>query len=111
MDLLLGLKWLIQYKQIICPHFFLGSYDHPQYGRSNSSFVGQMVPTEYNHDFGDNVVLRLCCFNNSLLTQEGLKLMKMEILLMKLILYYGNSPIKISIYRNNFFFRTFDPFC
>ena len=39
------------------PSFLLGSYDHPQYGRSNSSFVGQMVPTEYNHDFGDNVVL------------------------------------------------------
>ena len=39
------------------PSFLLGSYNHPQYGRSNSSFVGQMVPSEYNHDFGDNVVL------------------------------------------------------
>ena len=26
------------------PSFLLGSYKHPQYGRSNSSFVGQMVP-------------------------------------------------------------------
>ena len=39
------------------PSFLLGSYNHPQFGRSNSSFVGQMVPSEYNHDFGDNVVL------------------------------------------------------
>ena len=30
------------------PSFLLGSYKHPQYGRSNSSFVGQMVPAEYN---------------------------------------------------------------
>ena len=39
------------------PSFLLGSYTHPQYGRSNSSFVGQMVPEDYDHDFGDNVVL------------------------------------------------------
>ena len=30
------------------PSFLLGSYNHPQFGRSNSSFVGQMVPSEYN---------------------------------------------------------------
>ena len=23
---------------------------------------------------------------------------------------YGNSPVKISVFRNNFFLRTFDPF-
>ena len=39
------------------PSFLLGSYNHPQFGKSNSSFVGQMVPSEYNHEFGDNVVL------------------------------------------------------
>ena len=39
------------------PSFLLGSYKHPQYGNSNASFVGQMIPNDYNHDFGDNVVL------------------------------------------------------
>ena len=39
------------------PSFLVGSYKHPQYGISSSSFVGQMVPSDYNHDFGDNVIL------------------------------------------------------
>ena len=38
------------------PSFLLGSYNHPQFGKSNASFVGQMIPSDYNHDFGENVV-------------------------------------------------------
>ena len=91
------------------PSFLLGSYDHPQYGKSNSSFVGQMVPDEYNHDFGDNVVL-----DSVVLTMpyysRGIETSEEGDITYEIDSVYGNSPIKISVYKNNFFLRTFDPF-
>ena len=91
------------------PSFLLGSYNHPQYGRSNSSFVGQMVPSEYNHDFGDNVVL-----DSVVLTipyfSRGVDTSEEGDITYEIDSVYGDDPIKISVYRNNFFFRTFDPF-
>ena len=91
------------------PSFLLGSYNHPQFGRSNSSFVGQMVPSEYNHDFGDNVVL-----DSVVLTipyySRGIETSEEGDITYEIDSVYGDSPIKISVYRNNFFFRTFDPF-
>ena len=91
------------------PSFLLGTYNHPQYGRSNSSFVGQMVPSEYNHDFGDNVVL-----DSVVLTipyfSRGIDTSEEGDITYEIDSVYGDDPIKISVYRNNFFFRTFDPF-
>ena len=91
------------------PSFLLGSYKHPQYGISNSSFVGQMVPTEYNHDFGDNVVL-----DSVVLTipyySRGVETSEEGDITYEIDSVYGNSPIKISVFKNNFFFRSFDPF-
>ena len=91
------------------PSFLLGSYNHPQFGRSNSSFVGQMVPSEYNHDFGDNVVL-----DSVVLTipyySRGIDTSEEGDITYEIDSVYGDSPIKISVYKNNFFFRTFDPF-
>ena len=91
------------------PSFLLGSYNHPQYGKSNSSFVGQMVPSEYNHDFGDNVVL-----DSVVLTipyfSRGIDTSEEGDITYEIDSVYGDDPIKISVYRNNFFFRTFDPF-
>ena len=91
------------------PSFLLGSYNHPQYGRSNSSFVGQMIPSEYNHDFGDNVVL-----DSVVLTipyfSRGIDTSEEGDITYEIDSVYGDDPIKISVYRNNFFFRTFDPF-
>ena len=91
------------------PSFLLGSYNHPQFGRSNSNFVGQMVPSEYNHDFGDNVVL-----DSVILTipyySRGIDTSEEGDITYEIDSVYGNQPIKISVYRNKFFFRTFDPF-
>ena len=89
--------------------FLLGSYNHPQYGNSISSFIGQMVPEEYNHDFGDNVVL-----DSVVLTvpyySRGIETSEEGDITYEIDSVYGNSPIKISVYRNNFFLRTFDPY-
>ncbi len=91
------------------PSFLLGSYNHPHYGISNSSFVGQMVPADFNHDFGNNVVL-----DSVILTipyySRGIDTSEDGDITYEIDSVYGDSPIKISVYRNNFFFRTFDPF-
>ena len=91
------------------PSFLLGSYNHPQFGRSNSSFVGQMVPSEYNHDFGDNVVLDSVVLKIPYYSR-GIDTSEEGDITYEIDSVYGDSPIKISVYRNNFFFRTFDPF-
>ena len=91
------------------PSFLLGSYNHPQFGRSNSNFVGQMVPSEYNHEFGENVVL-----DSVVLTipyfSRGVDTSEDGDITYELDSVYGDSPIKISVYKNNFFFRSFDPY-
>ena len=91
------------------PSFLLGSYNHPQFGKSNASFVGQMVPSDYNHDFGENVVLdsvvlTIPYFSRGIATSED------GDITYEIDSVYGNGPVKISVFRNNFFFRTFDPF-
>ena len=91
------------------PSFLLGSYNHPQFGNSISSFVGQIVPNEYNHDFGDNVVL-----DSVVLTMpyysRGVETSEEGDITYEIDSVYGASPIKISVFRNNFFLRTFDPY-
>ena len=91
------------------PSFLLGSYNHPQFGNSISSLVGQIVPNEYNHDFGDNVVL-----DSVVLTMpyysRGVETSEEGDITYEIDSVYGDSPIKISVFRNNFFLRTFDPY-
>lgn len=91
------------------PSFLIGKYNHPQFGNSYANFVGQMVPADYNHDFGENVeldsvILSIPYYSRAIDTDENLDVTY------EIDSVYGNNPIKISIYKNNFFLRTFDPF-
>ena len=91
------------------PSFLIGKYNHPQFGNSYANFVGQMVPADYNHDFGDNVeldsvILSVPYYSRAIGTDENLDVTY------EIDSVYGNNPIKISIYKNNFFLRTFNPF-
>tara|TARA_X000001036_G_scaffold328035_1_gene306594 strand:+ start:99 stop:1742 length:1644 start_codon:yes stop_codon:yes gene_type:complete len=91
------------------PSFLIGSYNHPHYGISSSSFVGQMVPDEYNHDFGDNVVLDSVVLTMPFYSR-GVDTSEDGDITYEIDSVYGNSPVKISVFKNNFFLRTFDPF-
>ena len=91
------------------PSFLIGTYKHPQYGISSGSFVGQMVPNEYNHDFGDNVVLDSVVLTMPFYSR-GVDTSEEGDITYEIDSVYGNSPVKISVFRNNFFLRTFDPF-
>ena len=57
------------------PSYLLGSYNHPQFGAINSSFVGQLVPADYNHNFGENavidsVIMRIPIYSRGVETSE-----------------------------------------
>ena len=91
------------------PSFLLGYDNHAIYGESTSSFLGQMVPDQYSPDFGDNVVL-----DSVVLTipyfSRGVETSDEDDITYELDSVYGGSPIKLSLYRNNFFLRSFDPY-
>ena len=40
-----------------CPLTYLGVTTTLSFGAINSSFVGQLVPADYNHNFGENAVI------------------------------------------------------
>ena len=91
------------------PSFLLGYNNHTIYGESTSSFIGQMVPDQYSPDFGENTVL-----DSVILTipyfSRGVETSEEEDITYEIDSVYGDAPIKISIYRNNFFLRSFDPY-
>ena len=77
------------------PSFLIGKYNHPQFGNSYANFVGQMVPADYNHDFGDNVeldsvILSIPYYSRAIDTDENLDVTY------EIDSVYGNNPIKIS---------------
>ncbi len=91
------------------PSFLLGYNNHTIYGESTASFVGQMVPDQYSPNFGENPVL-----DSVILTipyfSRGVETSDEDDITYELDSVYGGSPIKLSIYRNNFFLRSFDPY-
>ena len=91
------------------PSFLLGYDNHAIYGESTSSFLGQMVPDQYSPDFGDNVVLDSVVFTIPYFSR-GVETSDEDDITYELDSVYGGSPIKLSIYRNNFFLRSFDPY-
>ena len=84
----------------------MGYYYDPVFGGSNVNFVGQMRPTNYTPSFGDNtvldsVILTIPFSSNSTTTDE--------ITTYELDSVYGSSPIKLSVFKNDFLLRNFDP--
>lgn len=90
------------------PIHFLGVYNDPLYGSTNASVVTQITPSIYNPSFGesvvlDSVVLTIPYFSTSKeVKEDGETIYELDSV-------FGTSPIKLSIYENNYFLRDFDP--
>lgn len=89
----------------------LGVFNDPAYGQTMASIVTQITPTLSNPDFGtnpviDSVVLTIPYYSKvtGTNTETGETLYALDSL-------YGNqeSEFKLSIYRNNYFLRSFNP--
>ena len=86
----------------------LGYYYDDIFGASTVNFVGQLTPTSLTPVFGDNTVLDSVVLTipyNSTATTGDTTTYKLD------SLYGGteNDPVKLSVFRNNYFLRAFDP--
>ena len=92
----------------LLPAYLLGYSNHPLYGSTLASIVSQMTPTTVDPSFGDDVVLdsvvlTLPYFSRIVETlSEGTSVYELDSV-------YGSDPINLSIYRNNYFLKDFDP--
>ena len=84
----------------------LGYYYDPLFGDSKVHFVGQLTPQTLAPDFGDNTeldsVILTIPYSSTASTSEDTTTYELDSL-------YGSSPIKLSVFKNNYFLRDFDP--
>ena len=87
----------------------LGVYNDPVFGQTKASIITQITPAQFNPSFGDNpvidsVVLTIPYYNKITSTDEtGNSVYSISDSL------FGDAPIKLSIYQNNYFLRDFNP--
>jgi hypothetical protein len=83
----------------------LGYYYDDVFGATTVNFVGQLTPTSLAPDFGENTVLDSVVLTipyNSTATSGETTSYELDSL-------YGTDPIKLSVFRNNYYLRAFDP--
>lgn len=88
--------------------YLLGYNNDAIYGSSTANVVTQLAAGSYDSSFGynpvlDSVVLTIPYHSTPLETDENGNITY------KLDSIFGNDPIKLSIYQNNFFLRDFNP--
>ena len=90
----------------------LGVFNDPEYGKTTASIVTQLTPLTFGEDFGvnpviDSVVINIPYFS----TVTGVETNNNDASTYSLDSIYGNedATIKLTIYRNNYFLRDFDP--
>lgn len=81
-----------------------GVFNDPVYGQTKASIVAQVIPSSFNPSFGDNpkiesVILNIPYYSKAI--TDSTYTIKDSL--------YGDAPIKLSIYQNNYFLRDFDP--
>ncbi|WP_067144946.1 DUF4270 domain-containing protein [Pseudotamlana agarivorans] len=88
----------------------LGVFNDPAYGLTTASIVSQLVPVTLSPDFGENpvldsVVLKIPYYSTiDSYDDDNNPEYKLDSLYGK-----SDSSIKLTIYRNNYFLRDFDP--
>ena len=82
----------------------LGYYYDPVFGDSKVDFVGQLTPKTFAPDFGDDTIL-----DSVVLTVPYKSTIDTETMTYTLDYLYGSDPIKLSVFKNNYYLRTFDP--
>ncbi|MCF7566937.1 DUF4270 domain-containing protein [Sabulilitoribacter arenilitoris] len=87
-----------------------GVFNDPAFGQTTASIITQITPNTFSPNFGDNpeidsVVLSIPYYSKQVGTEEGTTNIKYSIE----DSLYGNSPVKLTIYRNNYFLRDFNP--
>ncbi len=86
----------------------LGIYNDPNFGKTTASFVTELESSTIDPSFGENtvldsVVLTIPYFSTATeISDEGVPTFRIDSL-------FGDSPIKVSLFENNYFLRDFNP--
>ena len=92
----------------------LGVYNDPIYGLTTASIVAQITPTTFSPDFGDNPVIDSVILNIPYLSRVVGSDNGNPTYTILDSLYGENTngvidPVKLTIFKNNYFLRDFDP--
>jgi len=88
--------------------YALGSYNDPNYGRTTASIVSEVNATNFDPSFGDNtvldsVILTIPYFSSiTEISEDGETTYQLDSL-------FGDTPIKLSLFENNYFLRNINP--
>ena len=83
----------------------LGYYYDPLFGGSKVDLVGQLAPRTFAPDFGDATALDSVVLTIPYASTAEIA----ETTSYALDSLYGTAPIKLSVYKNNYYLRAFDP--
>jgi len=84
----------------------LGFYKDDVFGTSKASFVGQILPSDFTPTFGDNPQITSVILT---IPYSSIATVGEEETTYELDLLYGTESIQLSIYKNDFLLRSFDP--
>ena len=84
------------------PSNLLGYYYDPNFGGTTAHFLSQLTPQNFSPIFGNNPVLDSVFLTIPYASKTDGETYTLDSL-------YGNGPIKLSVFKNNFFLRNFDP--
>mgnify|MGYP001120005849 CR=1 FL=1 len=84
----------------------LGYYYDPLFGDSKVHFVSQLTPKTLTPNFGDDTVLDSVVLTIPYASTANIS---EETTTYELDSLYGGDPIKLSVFKNNYYLRAFDP--
>ena len=95
-------KRITPFQSNILPSNLLGYYYDTNFGGTTAHFLSQLTPQNFSPSFGNNPVLDSVFLTIPYFSKTDGETYKLDSL-------YGNGPIKLSVFKNNFFLRNFDP--
>jgi hypothetical protein len=84
------------------PSNLLGYYYDPNFGGTTAHFLSQLTPQNFSPSFGNSPVLDSVFLTIPYSSKTDGETYTLDSL-------YGNNPVKLSVFKNNFFLRNFDP--
>lgn len=88
----------------------LGVFNDPAYGQTAASVITQVIPASTSPNFGTNPVIDSVVLNIPYYSKEvGFETGTSNAIYSIKDSVYGSDPVKLTIYRSNYFLRDFDP--
>lgn len=91
------------------PSNLFGIFNDPAYGQTTASLVAQLVPSTFSPDFGDDTKIDSVVLTIPYFTSLTGDLDDNDFAEYSIDSLYGSEPVKVSIYKNDYFLRNLNP--